>query len=78
MATRTEIFPLRYTLAKRSGRSLPSMRLFFRKAWCWLAIARQRYRTRQQLAQLDDRALQDIGLSRADACQEAEKPFWRE
>ncbi|MBK8971014.1 MAG: DUF1127 domain-containing protein [Hahellaceae bacterium] len=54
------------------------MRLFFRKAWCWLAIARQRYRTRQQLAQLDDRALQDIGLSRADACQEAEKPFWRE
>ncbi|MBK8971213.1 MAG: DUF1127 domain-containing protein [Hahellaceae bacterium] len=51
------------------------MRLFFRKAWCWLAIARQRYRTRQQLAQLDDRALQDIGLSRADACQEAEKPF---
>jgi uncharacterized protein YjiS (DUF1127 family) len=39
----------------------------------WLERSRQR----RQLAQLSDHMLRDIGLTRADAWHEAEKPFWR-
>ena len=39
----------------------------------WSARARQR----RCLAQLDDRMLRDIGKIRADALEEAGKPFWR-
>lgn len=35
------------------------------------------YCSRRQLRQLDDRALKDIGISRAEALAEARKPFWR-
>lgn len=38
----------------------------------------ERARERRALAQLDDRALSDIGLSRSDAANEAGKMFWRE
>jgi uncharacterized protein YjiS (DUF1127 family) len=38
----------------------------------WQQLARQR----RQLARLDAAALKDLGLSRADAIQEAERPFW--
>lgn len=40
----------------------------------WFTLARER----RQLAQLDERALHDIGLSRVDAEQEARRPFWDE
>jgi uncharacterized protein YjiS (DUF1127 family) len=40
---------------------------------CW---ARRR-RERAILATFDDRMLMDIGISRADASQEINKPFWR-
>ena len=33
-------------------------------------------RQRRALAQLDDDALNDIGVSRKDARNEAERPFW--
>lgn len=36
-----------------------------------------RHAQRHDLAQLDDHALQDIGLSRADVDREVAKPFWR-
>ncbi len=36
-------------------------------------IAKQR----QALRQLTDEQLEDIGISRADAIREANKPFWR-
>ena len=39
----------------------------------WQERARQRY----HLQQLDDRALRDIGFSRADIEAECIKPFWR-
>jgi len=39
----------------------------------WLERAQQR----RHLRELDDPMLRDIGLSRADAWAEAEKPFWR-
>lgn len=35
-----------------------------------------RARSRRQLADLDDRLLRDIGLSRADVSRETTKPFW--
>ncbi|WP_205909476.1 DUF1127 domain-containing protein [Salinicola lusitanus] len=36
-----------------------------------------RWRTRQQLAQLDARQLADIGLTRAQADREVRQAFWR-
>jgi len=39
-------------------------------------VAMRRYRTRQHLADLDERLLRDIGVTRLDARQEAAKPFW--
>ena len=36
----------------------------------------QRSQQRRQLRELDDRALRDIGLSRAEVNAEADKPFW--
>jgi uncharacterized protein YjiS (DUF1127 family) len=38
----------------------------------WLSRARQR----RALAVLDDRLLRDVAVSRTDAAQEADKPFW--
>lgn len=37
----------------------------------------QRADQRCRLGELDDRALADIGVGRAEAKAEAEKPFWR-
>ncbi|WP_232823809.1 MULTISPECIES: DUF1127 domain-containing protein [Salinicola] len=37
----------------------------------------QRWRTRQQLAQLDERQLKDIGLTRAQVDREIHQAFWR-
>jgi uncharacterized protein YjiS (DUF1127 family) len=37
-----------------------------------------RARQRRQLSQMPDYLLKDIGISRADAMQEADKPFWLE
>ena len=39
----------------------------------WMERARQR----RELAELSDRMLRDIGLTRTDAWAEADKPFWR-
>lgn len=49
--------------------------------WAAVALAatydwQRRARERMQLAALDDRALKDIGLSRADIEPEIRKPFW--
>lgn len=38
----------------------------------------RRIRERQQLANLDDRTIRDIGLTRAEAMYLSDKPFWRE
>lgn len=38
----------------------------------WWQLAEQR----RLLAMLDESALKDIGLSRADVLQESERPFW--
>ena len=36
-----------------------------------------RVRQRRALAELDDKMLQDIGITRYDAARECGKPFWR-
>ena len=38
---------------------------------------RERAAMRRQLLMLDDRLLRDIGITRLDAQNEADKPFWR-
>jgi len=42
-----------------------------------LLIWQEREFQRRTLEGLDDHALRDIGLSRADVAREADKPFWR-
>jgi uncharacterized protein YjiS (DUF1127 family) len=42
-----------------------------------LLLWRDRANQRHALAQLDDRMLRDVGLSRADVWWESRKPFWR-
>ena len=42
-----------------------------------LARWQERINGRHALLKLDDRMLRDIGISRADAAREADKPFWR-
>lgn len=42
-----------------------------------LYLWQQRLRDREALLQMTTAQLKDIGLSRVDALQEAEKPFWR-
>ncbi len=44
--------------------------------WTWLKTAGQARRTRRQLAEMDDRMLSDIGLSRSHAQTEAARPAW--
>ena len=48
--------------------------------WCQLTHSfaqwRQQARSRAELAMLNDRVLQDIGMSRCTANFEASKPFW--
>ena len=56
-------------LENRLGARLLSMARQLRR---WWQLAEQRRR----LGMLDDAALKDIGLSRADALQESERPFW--
>ena len=51
---------------------LPSLAGMWRMLRRWRQLARER----GQLARLDDAALKDLGLSRADVLQEAERPFW--
>ena len=40
------------------------------------AVWLDRVNSRNELRNFGDRDLRDIGLSRADACREATKPFW--
>jgi len=43
-----------------------------------IQLWRQRLRARRELMARSDRELRDIGITRSDAHQEADKPFWRE
>ncbi len=45
--------------------------------WVWSERRRQRRRQRRQLADLDNRLLDDIGLDHARRDVEISKPFWQ-
>ena len=45
--------------------------------WHWCARCSARSRQREVLSRLDDRLLQDIGVTRQRANAEAAKPFWK-
>ncbi len=45
--------------------------------WETVTIWRNRAHQRRQLLEMETRILKDLGLTRMDAIQEAEKPFWR-
>jgi uncharacterized protein YjiS (DUF1127 family) len=62
--------------ATRSVSNLPMS--FLHRFITLVQTWRQRLRDRQQLAEMDDRSLRDIGLTRYDAELELGKPFWRE
>ena len=55
----------------------PRGRRLSRRAVDVVLVWHQRARQRRQLLELSDQMLRDIGISRADAIGEAEKPFWR-
>ena len=42
----------------------------------WITAALTAHRSRLDLNKLDDRLLEDIGVSRAEAKREAERPIW--
>jgi uncharacterized protein YjiS (DUF1127 family) len=46
-------------------------------AWRVIALWIERVRQRDALVGLDDYQLRDIGITRAEAAREYEKPFWR-
>jgi uncharacterized protein YjiS (DUF1127 family) len=51
-------------------------------AWLYEGLATihrglQRQRQRRALLEFDDRMLEDIGISREQAVEEARKPFWK-
>ncbi len=65
-----------YAVLKKSIFDFDLSRLLgdtFATLWIWDF----RWRSRQQLADMDAHALEDIGLTAATAYAEAEKPFWR-
>ncbi len=50
----------------------------WRRLTCWLRSTKHTVVTRRQLAEMDERMLSDIGVSRADALDEASRPFWNQ
>lgn len=50
---------------------------WYLRLFATIALWRRNARTRHQLAQLDSRALADVGISPSDRYQELELPFWR-
>jgi uncharacterized protein YjiS (DUF1127 family) len=69
MATRDAYAPLTCDRADRRA-TLPPL------AWDRLGLMLRMLATRRQLARLDERALKDIGLNRAQALEEASRMPW--
>lgn len=71
------------TPARRPGiapaAGAPTLRpgLLVQRVFAMLVDWNDRYRQRIHLAQMDDRMLRDMGLTRSEALGEHDKPFWR-
>jgi uncharacterized protein YjiS (DUF1127 family) len=61
----------RFDGVRRAGSGMPGQLLG------WLFACSQRARQRRQLAELEPRFWQDIGVTRTAVREEVEKPFWR-
>ena len=55
----------------------PARRRWMQAILQHIALWMERSRSRRVLATLDDAMLRDIGLTRYEAAQEVNKPFWR-
>ena len=74
-----------YTCAhdrQRCSGGRPSFVALGKKAWgtrvlFWCAWCSERSRQRDALSKLDDRLLNDVGITRQQANDEAAKPFWK-
>jgi|GraSoiStandDraft_30_1057271.scaffolds.fasta_scaffold2733125_2 uncharacterized protein YjiS (DUF1127 family) len=65
-----------YPLIQQDGSSSPTAR-WMDGVRIWSARCRERRSLRELMEQLDDRLLEDIGISRKQARREAAKPFWQ-
>ena len=61
----------------RAGSHVASGRTALSRWTSIIGIWLNRRQGRQDLSELDDRLLADVGISREDALWEAGKPFWR-
>lgn len=61
----TELSQFFYVLRERVSSAIESF-----------TAANKRHKSRRHLARLDDRLLKDIGLTRAQAKRESNRPFW--
>ncbi|HEX6141103.1 MAG TPA: DUF1127 domain-containing protein [Geminicoccaceae bacterium] len=62
------------------GRHFPAPLAAERRLQVWferLLLWDERHRARRRLLAMDERGLKDLGITRADARAEADKPFWR-
>ncbi len=66
-------FPVSTPAQPRLGVEAGALRRVFEK----LAVWHDRDISRRQLEMMDERALRDIGITRAQAEAEAARPFWR-
>jgi uncharacterized protein YjiS (DUF1127 family) len=65
-----------YAIARSVSFDQPLPTISLKALWLRVKRWQQLARQRQQLVMLDDAALKDIGLNRADVMQESERPFW--
>jgi uncharacterized protein YjiS (DUF1127 family) len=68
----------RHASTARFGRSAPGgfFRFDFLAILSWMEALAARRRGRRALLEMTDTQLKDIGLSRADAYREGERPIW--
>lgn len=67
-----QVIPTDEAARRRHGGPLPGLLAVFATLLRWDQIARER----RSLRELDDRALRDLDLTRADVEREALRPFW--
>ncbi|MES9843784.1 MAG: DUF1127 domain-containing protein [Candidatus Sedimenticola sp. PURPLELP] len=73
----TQTLTIRKTHFFRQGRKAYSLGNSLHELFTTLRFLWQRQRQRRRLLEMEDHLLKDIGISRADALNEGEKPCWR-
>jgi len=63
--------------SKDQGRTTISLLKILDRFGAGYRLCRERYRQRQQLLEMNDRQLKDIGITREQAEQEGGKPLWK-